>query len=628
MGENVICTFIRFSWVPIALFSIVVTSFLVIKKRRETDLLEKDRIGSKIKYPLLLLFLSLVSIPLWDFLILENILPIDCTTDIFTPTKLLAIREFSDGSTHKNISLPLDGGFNSDISIRIPRGATVVNAKIELNHPPNESFIDEFNNWTLLESHDGADINTSEGGFTYLKARNLIVDDTITMEGTQIFDEITIRKGGRIRVPQESKLNLIVKGVVIIDAGAGIDVSGDPAKQNRGDEYSVPAQQASGGGGGGYGGDGGKGGDEVLKGGEGGLKYGFENDPYMVGNDGARGAGTTAPSGSGFPGAGGAGGGALRLEAIKILVDGYISANGGNGEDSEDNDGTGGGGAGSGGSISIITKNLILNGKISADGGKGGDDRQGTDQTKYDGAGGGGGGGRISITYSKKAGIGEVSAKGGLGGRSGQPTGIGENGKDGTIGWFEKELSGLSIIYTNITSVEIKPDNLKNWERFYANSTTDEGGTLEYRIIDPEDNSTLCSMDGKQTDTWYEIGECVKQIDSIKIQANMVTMSILRGTRIYQWKVEYQTNIKDLEVDLGIDQAVEYQSPLFVDNITLSDENTNPKITEEINRLSRKCDCRGCMPSEQYCEIKIRFSSKSSGLLEVYNPDIAYSLSE
>ena len=628
--DNILCIIIRFAWVPLAALSLIATVFLVLRRQRETDLLERDRIGSRIKYPLILLVFSLVSIPFWDFLISGGLIPIECTTGQIIITNANTIKEFSNSSTVINIAFPAEGGFNSDVGFKIPRNAHITKAKIEIEHPTEDAFTDDFTNWDYLESRDGLDISQNDSGYIFLKARNLEVTAPITMEGTQVFDTLQIKKGGIIKVPQRGKLSLIVKGTLSIDDGGGIDASGKINNKSQDKEYvSDEGTGASGGGGGGYGGRGGNGGDdEGLRGGAGGEPYGSDIEPNIPGNDGARGGGTIAKSGSGYPSSGGAAGGVIRIEALKIFVDGYISADGGNGEDSTPSDGTAGGGGGSGGSIILIANNLMLNGQVTANGGNGGNDRQ-SDYSGSDGGGGGGSGGRIAITYTKNSTFGTVSVNGGIGGKSyknSRPASDGQYGQDGTIVWKQEELRGMSIVYTNITSKALEPDNLKEWKKIYANWTDVEGSTLKFKILYPKTNETLCDIDPKEALHGYDVTECISGKEAVTLQAEVATMSITRSSRIYSWSIHYDTAIKDLEMDSGGDLVPEYENESFTGTATISDENTNPRLSDELNKLSKDCDCRGCTPTEDYCLVQIRFSTKSSGQLIIKNPEIEYSL--
>jgi hypothetical protein len=143
------------------------------------------------------------------------------------------------------------------------------------------------------------------------------------------------------------------------------------------------------------------------------------NPPIYVGGGGSYGGFGAAPTsatygtfsepvdlGSGggsyyTTGAGGAGGGSVRLSVTgTLVVNGIISARGA--------DGIGdGGGGGSGGSIWLTTGTLAGAGSIAADGGAG------SGFGLY--AGGGGGGGRIAVKYNVNLFFGALSAHGGGG---------------------------------------------------------------------------------------------------------------------------------------------------------------------------------------------------------------------
>lgn len=147
-------------------------------------------------------------------------------------------------------------------------------------------------------------------------------------------------------------------------------------------------------GGGGFGGFGGSGAaTSTQKNNPGGRTYGSVTIANEVGSGGA--GYTLYPTQSG--GIGGAGGGGVRLLTYgNLLLEGTISANGGNGM------GTVAGG-GSGGGIFLSAKSITGNGLISANGGNGTLE------------GGGGGGGRIVMSSDQDTFTGRVTAYGGTG---------------------------------------------------------------------------------------------------------------------------------------------------------------------------------------------------------------------
>ena len=302
--------------------------------------------------------------------------------------------------------------------------------------------------------------------------------ETITLSGTQYYDNVYIRSGGVLTTPIGSKLELVVSGELIIESGGKIDVSGkgnNPLGKG-GDAYgptcasslATSGVHGGGGGGGGYGADGGKGGDDVsCYGGAGGSSYGDPNDPQDLGSPG--GNGNLADQGGGF---GGLGGGAVIIKAKKVVIEGEILANGDDGCDGGNSasgcyievdgkkyckqdsschnwetgscswktgvsnaDGSGGGGGGSGGTINIQAEEIILKdgAVIQANGGNGGNDINGSG---WDGSGGGGAGGRIYMNYGTlyQEGTVTIEAKGGQPGctKAGLVGGVG-GGTSGTI---------------------------------------------------------------------------------------------------------------------------------------------------------------------------------------------------
>jgi len=120
MEGSIICTAIKNAWIPIALLLALATVYLAIKRRIETDYLEKDRIESKIRHLAVALIIIIVTSPLWEFAIGNGVLPFECTPATQITTSTHTIRTFSDGSSEKNIRFITGGGFNSDASFRLP----------------------------------------------------------------------------------------------------------------------------------------------------------------------------------------------------------------------------------------------------------------------------------------------------------------------------------------------------------------------------------------------------------------------------------------------------------------------------------------------------------------------------
>jgi len=112
--------------------------------------------------------------------------------------------------------------------------------------------------------------------------------------------------------------------------------------------------------------------------------------------------------------AGGSGGG-------QGLTDGTLSGSGG-----------GGGGAGGGGPLLICAQTLVLNGFITVQGGFGGRGADALNSAIGGGGGGGGGGGIIVVLYASRTGVGFLTAAGGGGGAGGN--GASGNGAPGVTG--------------------------------------------------------------------------------------------------------------------------------------------------------------------------------------------------
>jgi hypothetical protein len=147
-------------------------------------------------------------------------------------------------------------------------------------------------------------------------------------------------------------------------------------------------------------GHGGAGGDNAGSSGSGGPTYGSVTEPTSIGSGGA-------PDTSGLFGS--SGGGAIKINATGVTIDGTISADGEKGV-------SGRSGGGAGGSIWIVADCLAGRGSISANGG--------SCHTRWSN-GGGGGGGRIRLDIITNRYIGTTGVAGGYG----RPN----DGEDGTL---------------------------------------------------------------------------------------------------------------------------------------------------------------------------------------------------
>src|SRR5690606_36046531 len=215
----------------------------------------------------------------------------------------------------------------------------------------------------------------SYASITLQNAANVIAQGAIELTGT-----LRLRGGARLSHPAQSEAGLsITAREVIVESGSAIDVTGrgyrggsqagNPLESGETIGFLPGAQPGTGGShggqGGAYTGNGGQATNPV---------YGDPKRPTRLGAGGGE-----------WSGAGGAGGGAIRIVASdRVVVDGAIRADGrlSSGPAS---------GAGAGGSVWITTQRLAGTGAISANGGQ--PASPGSAHT-------GGGGGRIAIEAS------------------------------------------------------------------------------------------------------------------------------------------------------------------------------------------------------------------------------------
>jgi len=619
MGDAFSCTILQYAWIPLTLLSILIAALIISKYNKEEDYLKKERLAAKIKYPVLLFMASLILIFLLDNIVKNDYLNMGCKgTYVSGQASCGVISEFADGTNRRMITFPPGGGFDSGTKIKIPKDATITKTEIIFMHPQTGVWNANFSTRDSIGESSGIDID-SRGGYAYMKMKKVEVSSPVTWEGTVTLDELRIKRGGAITAPLGKALDLRISGTLTIDVGGAINLDGKGDKntdivdpQKEGDLY------ASGGGGAGHGGRGGKGGDEPpMIGGAGDPPYGLAEDPTEPGSAGGNGGGARGARGSGDPGTGALGGGVLIIQADEIAVNGDVSANGLNAPGSLSSEGTAGGGGGSGGSIRISANNIIISGKVSASGGNGGSD------PGNDAAGGGGGGGRILITAEIINGD-TIYADGGKSGAARQGL-TGRSGEKGTVQLSKKQRAIESLLIKSyITSVEIKPDDMRCWQIFSARYEAPAGSDISFSIINASNNKTLCDVKPADAAAGYDISRCASCEKGIRLRTDMVTISVAKSPKLYNWGLRYETGIKELKIDAGLDRTVEYTNSSFYSNTTVSDDNTQPRISGELTRLAKECTCRGCSPEGDGCTITLDFSSGSTGALILENPDIEY----
>jgi hypothetical protein len=280
------------------------------------------------------------------------------------------------------------------------------------------------------------DNNGRAGANTPVQINNNGCDLAVSSGATVIFPSglmvgnLSISSNGWLTIPAYQSpggiVNLTVTGNVTIASQSGIlaDARGYPTGQGPGRGYASTFLGTMYGSGGGFGGQGGMAPANSLSGPVGGNSYGSVSVPVEPGSGGG---GGPFPPTDGAP-VGSFGGGAVRLMVGgTLLLDGMISANGGDAAPQ-------GGGGGCGGSIWLTAARLAGSGTISANGG-----------SANPLLGGGGGGGRIAIYYSTNLFTGGTSAHGGDGASAGgagtiyrQPSGesghllVDNGGRNGT----------------------------------------------------------------------------------------------------------------------------------------------------------------------------------------------------
>ncbi len=143
------------------------------------------------------------------------------------------------------------------------------------------------------------------------------------INGVANYTDLTITGGAQVTSAVGNKIEIVATGKVQIDAGSGIEVSGKGNNAaGQGANSSSNGSACGGvfaGGGGGYGGAGGAGSSDIIGGGPGGATYGSNISPDQLGSMGGLGGGNSSGNGMG--------GGAVKIQAKQIILNGYIKAN-------------------------------------------------------------------------------------------------------------------------------------------------------------------------------------------------------------------------------------------------------------------------------------------------------------
>ena len=175
-----------------------------------------------------------------------------------------------------------------------------------------------------------------------------------------------------------------------------------------------------------------------------------------------------------------------------------------------------------------------------------------------------------------------------------------------------------------LVSSEINPDNLKCWKTFQAKSTSPPGSEIRFSVLNASNNETLCTISTNGSAKEYDISQCTSCAERISLKAEFVSISVAKTPLLYNWKVSYDLEVKNLTIDLGSDLKAVYSTPALSGRVVLSDETTEPNITEETEQYIKDCKCVGCLAKENNCSVKITFEALSSGKITVENPSFSY----
>jgi len=325
-----------------------------------------------------------------------------------------------------------------------------------------------------------------------------------------IFSNLVVSAGGFVTSSaNDTNLSLALLGNLNVAEGAGIVADAKGFSRDSGPGYGGSLNnQGAGGGYGGWGGD-------STSGAWGGSIYGSPARPVDRGSGGG--------SGSSYPAAGSAGGGAIRLTvAGTIDLNGLISAGGESGWQDD-------AGGGSGGSIWLSARKFTGNGALAAVGGDG----------DFFG-GGGGGGGRIAIYSPTNSFTGFVSVIGGDGANFGAAGTIFTSASLGGIDVVAQTPTGIVSNIVNQIALEFtEPVNLSSVSAGDVRIFTPYGQLLEtnqsYSL--PAPTTLLVSFNPQNVPGNYrvEVGPLIEgllapRMSQVYTGAFSMTLPMISGT--------------------------------------------------------------------------------------------------
>lgn len=280
----------------------------------------------------------------------------------------------------------------------------------------------------------GNPVATNSSSFSATFPTGIISAGNFVLSGNQNLGYLKVNAGDTLFVGQGSVLDIQARYVEVngVIWGKGRGHASPGASQVGQGPGGGGTSTNSGSGGGSYGGIGGLGGyDSGDTPGNGGPVYGTPNQIADIAMGSSGGSASTS--------LGGAGGGAISVNAEWVLLTGIVNMDG-NGGQLPGGGQCGGGGAGGG--IRVIADHLWVGGVVRANGGDG---SPGT-STAND-SGGGGGGGRIKAYHGSTFNISTVpAAQGGLGG----PYGTAAPGAPGAVG----SIFDTTWVYNPVTVTE------------------------------------------------------------------------------------------------------------------------------------------------------------------------------
>ncbi|MFC1787399.1 hypothetical protein ACFLY8_05155, partial [Halobacteriota archaeon] len=129
----------------------------------------------------------------------------------------------------------------------------------------------------------------------------------------------------------------------------------------------------------------------------------------------------------------------------------------------------------------------------------------------------------------------------------------------------------------DLISVEIKPDYLAGWDKFYANTTLQEGTDITFSILNATNSTLISGITATQAKEGYDISSISIANTSIRLYALLYRANGSNTPLLHDWSVSWSTD--------GVAPTITTDTP--IQQSVFSDENANYTIIIKNNGTLR-----------------------------------------